>query len=141
MYKIKIITIGKIKEPWLSDAIQEYTNRLKTSMTIEWVLVKDDEKLQQIVEKEASYLCLDPSGSLYTSEAFSTFLLEKLETHGSRLTFIIGGSDGIPKELKAKATHLISLSPMTFTHQCTRLILIEQIYRALEIAKGSAYHK
>lgn len=141
MYRIKIITIGKVKEPWLSEALQEYTNRLKTSMAIEWVLLKDDEKLKQIVEKESIYLCLDPSGSLYTSEAFSTFLIQRLEAQGSRLTLIIGGSDGIPKEIKSKASHLISLSPMTFTHQCTRLILLEQIYRALEIAKGSAYHK
>ena len=57
------------------------------------------------------------------------------------MTFVIGGAEGIPPALKAKAKALISLSRMTFTHQITRLILVEQVYRALEIERGSAYHK
>ncbi|MBY0529476.1 MAG: 23S rRNA (pseudouridine(1915)-N(3))-methyltransferase RlmH [Rhabdochlamydiaceae bacterium] len=141
MYKIKIVTVGKTKETGLSEAIEEYTSRLKTSMTFEWIFVKDDEKLKQFLDKEASYLCLDPNGTLLTSEAFSIYIVNSLKELGSRLTLVIGGSDGIPFEIKAKARKLISLSPLTFTHQLTRLILIEQLYRALEIEKGSAYHK
>jgi 23S rRNA (pseudouridine1915-N3)-methyltransferase len=141
MYKIKVYTIGKIKEDWLQEALGEYEGRLKSSLSLEWILAKNDEQLKQFLEKETNFICLDPQGKPFSSEEFSLFLIKSLQDCHSRLCFVIGGSEGIPAALKTKARSLISLSKMTFTHQITRLILVEQIYRALEIDKGTAYHK
>jgi 23S rRNA (pseudouridine1915-N3)-methyltransferase len=141
VYKIKIYTVGKTKEEWLQEATSEYEKRLKGRLSVEWVLAKNDLQLTQLLEKEAHFICLDPAGKQHSSEAFSDQLTQLLQRGGSRLCFVIGGAEGIPAALKAKAKALFSLSKMTFTHQITRLILIEQIYRALEIDKGSAYHK
>ena len=141
MIKVKIYIIGKNKETWLQAALQEYTQRLQSTLSIEWILAKNDLQLQQFLSKEPHYICLDPKGKAFTSEAFSAFLIGLFRTHESRLQFVIGGAEGIPLEISAKASQKISLSPMTFTHQITRLILLEQIYRAIEIDRGSEYHK
>lgn len=140
MFKIKIFSIGKTKEAWLESAISEYLKRLQPIASIECLWCKSDAQLIEMAKKENCYICLDPKGPAMTSEAFSTLLTSTLEKGGSRLTFVIGGAEGLPKELKEHAS-LLSLSSMTFTHQLTRLVLIEQIYRAFEIAKGSNYHK
>ncbi len=141
VYQIKIFTIGKTKEQWLEEALEEYTQRLKSVLRIEWHLVKDDAQLLRLLEKEKSFIGLDPQGELLESVPFSKQLFRLLAEGGSRLSFVIGGSDGIPPPIKARAKKLLSLSPLTFTHQLTRLVLLEQIYRAFEIEKGSAYHK
>ena len=141
MYKIKIATVGKAKESWLQDALEEYAARLKPFAAIEWILAKNSEKLKQFLKEETTYICLDPKGKLYSSEQFSSFLISQLQAQGSRLTFVIGDAEGLPPEIRQGAAALLSLSLMTFTHQMTRLILLEQLYRAIEIDRGTAYHK
>jgi 23S rRNA (pseudouridine1915-N3)-methyltransferase len=141
MLKIKIITVGKTKEPWLQRATEEYLKRLQGSIAIEWVLCKSTDQLITSLDKESSWTCLDPRGPMLTSEEFSSFLFKTLEAEGSRLNIVIGGAEGLPQKIKTQARHLISFSKMTFTHQMTRLILLEQIYRAHEIKRGSGYHK
>lgn len=141
MYRIKIFTIGKIKESWLEEALDEYTQRLKNHLVIEWILAKDLVELERRVEKEPYVLCLDPQGELLTSESFSKSLMQHLSASGSRLCFVIGGAEGVSQKIRIKAKTTLSLSLLTFTHQMTRLILLEQIYRAFEIDKGSPYHK
>ena len=138
--KIKILSVGKTKEAWLEAAFDEYIKRLKSTAEVECLWAKNDAQLIEKARKEKGIVCLDPQGSLYTSEQFAAFVTQQLERNGSRLTIVIGGAEGLPAELKALGP-LISLSPLTFTHQITRLILIEQLYRAFEIAKGSNYHK
>lgn len=136
MFKIKILTIGKCKEDWLESALKEYQKRLQNTLTFEWNLLKDDKELFEIAIKE-DFIALDPGGNLLNSEAFS----QKFMTFGLRQTYVIGGAEGLSNEILAKAKFTWSLSPLVFTHQITRLVLIEQIYRALEIQKGSKYHK
>ena len=140
MIKIKLLSVGKTKEKWLSEAIEEYSKRLSAILQIESAWAKDDRQLIEWAHKEETILCLDPAGKLFTSRDFSALLSQKWEKGGSRLAFVIGGADGLPQELRTKEK-LISLSPLTFTHQITRLVLIEQIYRATEIQRGSQYHK
>ena len=141
MFKIKIFTIGKTKESWLSLANEEYHKRLKHQASIEWILCKGNDQLTELLEKESSWICLDPTGKTMTSQEFSLWFFKELEREGSRLNIVIGGAEGIPSSIKSKSKGLISLSKLTFTHQITRLILLEQIYRAFEIQKGSEYHK
>jgi len=141
MYKISFFTVGKTKESYLAEALEEYKKRLQGKVSFHWHLVKEISLLRPLLSKEDSYFCLDPKGTLYTSMQFSKFLLKELETQNSRLNFVIGDADGIPEDIKVKSRGLISLSPLTFTHQITRIIIVEQIYRALEIDRGSKYHK
>lgn len=136
MFKIKILTIGKCKEIWLEKALSEYEKRLSTTVHFEWILAKDDKELEELCEKE-SFIALDPNGTHLNSEAFS----QKFISFGLRQTYVIGGACGLSEKLLKKARFIWSLSSLVFTHQITRLILIEQIYRALEIEKGSKYHK
>lgn len=140
MLKLKIVSLGKTKEKWLDEAFNEYVKRLKPYVKIECLWAKDNAQLIEWTQKENFHLSLDPAGLLFTSEEFANFLSLQWEKRGSRLTLIIGGAEGLPVEIKQKG-NLISLSPLTFTHQMTRLVLIEQIYRSVEIQKGSSYHK
>ena len=140
MFKVKILTIGKTKETWLEAALEEYRKRLKSTVQIEFSYVKDNRQLLAIAEKEGSVVGLDPGGIQLSSEAFSQFFVDSLEKRGARMTFVIGGPEGLPQDLKTNH-FLLSLSTLTFTHQIARLILVEQIYRAVEINKKSPYHK
>lgn len=140
MLQIKILSVGKTKEAWLEAALQEYIKRLKPTASFEFLWAKNDEHLLGLAQKEALIVCLDPAGELMTSYQFAQFMQKKMIEGGSRLAFVIGGPEGLPPQLKQNHP-LLSLSPMTLTHQLTRLILIEQIYRAFEIAKGSKYNK
>lgn len=141
MYKLKIFSISKTKEPWLIQSIEEYSRRFKPILSIEWIFAKDNPHLISSLSKEPSYIALDPNGKDFTSEEFSSWFIKQLQTEFSRLSLVIGGAEGLPSAILKGATAKISLSKLTFTHQLARLILIEQIYRALEIDKGSQYHK
>lgn len=140
MLKLKIISVGKTKETWLDQAIEEYVKRLQGMIVFEFLWAKDNQQLLSLVQKEPSVICLDPAGKHYSSQEFAHFFEEQCVKGGSRLAWVIGGAEGLPEELR-KHPHRLSLSKLTFTHQITRLVLIEQVYRAMEIKRGSPYHK
>lgn len=137
---IHIIAVGKTKEAWLQEAVCLYEDRLKGTLNLKSTWVKTDEQLIEAAAKERRCLALDPEGKAYKSEEFSKLLMTELVAGGSHVAFLIGGTEGLPTEIR-KQYPLVSLSPLTFTHQITRLILIEQIYRAVQIAQGTRYHK
>jgi 23S rRNA (pseudouridine1915-N3)-methyltransferase len=139
MFKVKIYTIGKLKDAWLQEALEEYEKRLSRRVEIEWILAKNDAELSE--KLEGPYIALDPKGELLDSPSFSKKLSHLFQQQGSRLQFLIGGSEGISPALLRTSLWRWSLSPLTFTHQMTRLILLEQLYRAMEIDLGTAYHK
>lgn len=141
MIKVKVIASGRCKEEWLRMALAEYEKRLSPFLEIAWIQPKDDAQLADFLTQEQQYIALDPNGDSMGSLEFSQKLLKYFENNRSRATFAIGGPDGFSLDILQKATLRWSLSPLTFTHQLTRLILIEQIYRAMEIAKNSPYHK
>lgn len=140
MLKLKILSVGKTKEEWLESALSEYIKRLRPILSIEFQLVKTDEELLLATEKEPIIICLDPKGQKMDSETFAHYIQNKFVEGGSKLAIVIGGPEGLPLKLK-KHKNLISFSDLTLTHQIIRLLLIEQIYRAFEILKGSKYHK
>lgn len=158
--KIKLYAIGKIKENYLKVGIEEYLTRIKPYSNLEIIEVKDEpisdnpslkdiEKAKDIegsrvikLLKNNEYLIsLDLNKKQFKSEEFAAFLMKKLEENGSNISFVIGGSYGLSDELKARSNYSISLSDMTFLHQMTRLILLEQIYRAFKILNKETYHK
>ena len=157
--KIKIYCIGKIKEQYLKDGINEYLKRISPYSNIEIVEVNDskvkDNPNQSDIEKAKNeegdrilkllkndYLIgLDMNKQEFKSEEFAVFLNKKLVEGGSNISFVIGGSYGLSDALKNRCNTSISLSKMTFLHQMTRLILLEQIYRAFKILNNETYHK
>lgn len=140
MFKIKIYLIGKTKERWLQEAFGQYCTRLKGTAEIELITAKDNKQLCRLADEDKQAIALDEKGEMFDSVAFSEDLYRRLIAGGGRLSYIIGGAEGLPQAIR-ESHALISLSPLTFTHQCVRLILIEQIYRAFEIEKKSPYHK
>ncbi len=158
--KIRIIAIGKIKEDYLKSGILEYQKRIKPYCDIEIIEVNDSpvkdnpnqaeiekvkneegKRVLKLLKKSDFCINLDLGKEEFTSEKFSAFLMKKLEIAGSFLTFIIGGSYGLSDELKERGNASISLSKMTFLHQMTRLVLLEQIYRSFKILNNETYHK
>ena len=158
--KITLLTVGKIKEKYLRDAVSEYSKRLSRYCKLEIIEVADEKTPDQasLAEEEAirqkegerilkqlkndSYvITLEIAGKMLTSEE----LAGKIDTLGIRgaghITFIIGGSLGLSDEVLQRSDYGLSFSKMTFPHQLMRVILLEQIYRGYRIIKNEPYHK
>lgn len=158
--KITVITVGKIKEKYLKDAIAEYTKRLSKYCKLEIVEVADEktpdhasetvedairakeaERILKYVKDDAYVITLEIQGKQLTSEELAE-KIEKLGVQGtSHIIFIIGGSIGLGEEVLQKSNFALSFSKMTFPHQLMRVILLEQIYRSYRIISGEPYHK
>ena len=158
--KITVLTVGKIKEKYLRDAIVEYTKRLSRYCKLEIIEVADEktpdnasenaeemirqkeaERLLKYIREDAYLITLEIGGKQLTSEEFSE-KIEKLGIQGTRhIIFVIGGSIGIGKAVLEKSDYALSFSKMTFPHQLMRVILLEQIYRGYRIMSGEPYHK
>ena len=140
MLRIKIFTIGKIKEAWLEAALDEYSKRIQQDIVLEWILFKEEEKLYKQALLQDNLIALTPDGNEYDSIEFSKAFFQIIEENQSRISILIGGAEGIPRHLINKVPKF-SLSKLTWSHQTTRLLLVEQIYRAYTIYKGKNYHK
>lgn len=155
--KIQIIHAGDFKENYLTSAFNEYCKRIKgfseitdiyvkerpvTDMSfVEKTLKEEGQDLLSRVDHRAYVIALCVEGKQLSSEEFAS-LFEKVTLDGhSNITFIIGSSHGLSDEVKKRADLKLSFSKMTFPHQLMRVILSEQIYRALSILNGSKYHK
>lgn len=150
---IKIICVGKIKEKFYRDAIEEYLKRLSKYTKIEIIECKDYslDNIEEEKEKEKNeieryifdkdyVIALDIKGNYLTSEEFAD-KIDKTLISNSNIDFIIGGSNGLHDSIKKRSNYLLSFSKMTFPHQLFRVILLEQIYRAFKISHNESYHK
>lgn len=144
---IKILCVGKIKESYLDDLINDYLKRIKKYHKIEICEMKDNvnhEKelvdLKSKINRNDYNIALDLRGKMLTSKELST-KIDKTFLINSNITFIIGGSLGLDDEILEIANDVISFSNMTFPHGLFRGILLEQIYRAFKIMNNETYHK
>lgn len=143
---IKIIAVGKIKEKYLQEAINDYKKRISKYSKIEIIEVEDSNKkeeakniLKQIKTKDY-VLLLDVKSNQLTSLEFAN-KIDKTLIQNSTICFIIGGSDGFDEKIYSLAKEKISFSQMTFPHQMFRVMLLEQIYRSYKIINNESYHK
>lgn len=144
---IKILCVGKIKEEYLKLLIDDYVKRISKYMNVSIVELKDNpihtKEIANLIENINSKdynIALDLRGEEVTSEKFAS-LIEKTLVINSNVTFIIGPSDGLTKEILDKCNKVISFSHLTFPHGLFRGILLEQIYRSFKIINNETYHK
>jgi 23S rRNA (pseudouridine1915-N3)-methyltransferase len=157
---ISIVTVGKLKEKYLKQGIDEYLKRLSAYAKVEVIEVSDEKAPEELSETEmiqvkgkegerilakispdAHVIALAIEGKMRTSEDLADNL-DKLATYGkSKVAFVIGGSLGLSDEVLKRSNETLSFSKMTFPHQLMRLILVEQVYRAFRINRGEPYHK
>ena len=157
---IQIIAVGKIKEQFLKDGIAEYVKRLRpycrveirevqeeklpdslSEKEIKQALERETERLFHALDRNSPVVALDVGGLQWTSEEFARKLAVWEIEGRKQVAFVIGGAMGLTDRLRKDADIRLSLSPMTFTHQMSRLIVLEQIYRAFRICRGEPYHK
>jgi len=154
--KIKVILIGKTGKKFLEEGEKEYLERLKHYVTIERIEIPDIKKQKKLTEEQIKakegevilekivagdlVFLLDENGKEFSSEGFADFLQQKFNQGGKSLVLVIGGPYGFSPEVYAKANGKVSLSKLTFSHQMVRMILFEQLYRAMTILKGEPYH-
>ena len=144
---IKILCVGKIKESYLDDLINDYKKRIGKYIKIEIIELKDDvnydKEISNLIKniKTSDYnIGLDLKGKMYSSVEFAD-KIDKILLQNSNITFIIGGSLGLNDEVRSLCNELISFSQMTFPHGSFRGILLEQIYRTCKINNHEMYHK
>ncbi len=150
---IKLITVGKIKEKYLKDAIDEYRKRLSKYTKLELIEVQDETTYEEEKNKELEALkimkyinekdyivTLEIEGIEISSLEFAK-KIDNILNINSNITFIIGGSYGLSDKIKEISNYKLSFSKLTFPHQLFRVILLEQIYRAFKILNNESYHK
>lgn len=159
MIKITLVTLGKLKEKYLRDAVDEYAKRLSRYCKLEIVelnpislpekpsqseidiaLSKEAELIEKRIPDGARVVTLCVEGKSLTSEKLAEFVNVNTNA-GTNMCFIIGSSYGLSETMKQKSDVRLSLSAMTFPHQLFRVMLLEQIYRAFKINEGGTYHK
>ena len=157
---ISIITVGKLKEKYLKEAVSEYSKRLSKYCRLDIIEVSDEKAPESMspseeesvkdkegqailkhIKGETFVIALAIDGRMLSSEAFADFISDLGIKGKSNIAFVIGGSLGLSSEVLRRADYKLSFSPMTFPHQLMRVILLEQIYRGYRIMKGEPYHK
>ena len=157
---ITIVAVGKLKEKYLQQGIQEYMKRLSTYAKVQIVEVPDEKAPETLSDKEAErvkaregerilakispeayVITLEINGKMLTSEQLAE-KIDELALYGkSKFVFVIGGSLGLGEAVMKRSNFALSFSKMTFPHQLMRLVLLEQVYRAWRINRGEPYHK
>jgi 23S rRNA (pseudouridine1915-N3)-methyltransferase len=157
LVKVKLIVVGKTKEDWIKEGIRHYQKLLKKYVDLEIVEVKEESitnsknkktvldaeggRIVRYLEKDALRIALDLKGKEFSSEGFANLLKENLNHGHNYFIFILGGALGVSEKILEVCPVKLSLSQMTFTHELSRIIILEQIYRAFSILAGTKYHK
>lgn len=158
--KVTVIGVGRLKEKYWQLAIDEYSKRLGKYIKLNIIEVADEkapenlsvaeaqivkksegERILKNIKSDMYVIALAIEGKMFTSEELSGFLNERMVRGDGNIAFVIGGSLGLSSEVMERADYKLSFSKMTFPHQMMRVVLLEQIYRAIKIMKNEPYHK
>jgi 23S rRNA (pseudouridine1915-N3)-methyltransferase len=150
--KIKILWVGKSRDPWVKDAIDEYAGRIRRYMPLDLIDIRDEkgaeaeemrrrecERLEKQIPLGATLVLMDERGEQMDSPGLAAFVGKQRDSGVGELIFVVGGAYGFSEEFRRRGK-LLALSKMTFTHQMVRAFLLEQIYRAFTILNGEPYH-
>ena len=151
--KFSLFSVGKPKEPFVVQGVREYLKRVERHLPFEWVQLPETKGLNASSSREDStrriskalgerdfVVLLDEKGVMMDSPAFSRWFYSRLEDVSGKIVFVVGGPYGVGQDLKRRADALLSLSPMTLTHELALLFVAEQLYRAVMIRLGTSYH-
>lgn len=153
--KLFFISIGKTKDKNLKDLADDYIGRIKRYIPAEIIELREPKGIspkdtEKIIREEGCLfednikdgytIVMDERGKPMTTVEFAQFLSKRFDSGIKQINFLIGGPFGLSKEIKEKSDEIVSLSKLTFTHEMSRVILLEQIYRALTILRGEKYH-
>ncbi len=154
MKQVSLIVVGKLRETFWAQAADHFTSRLSRTMRVREIIVKDGnsrlspadrnveegERILAALSPTDIPIALDEHGTLRTSVEFARFLDDQTLDGNRTPCFLVGGAFGLSPAVRAACRHTFSLSPMTFTHEMARVLLLEQLYRADAILRGSPYH-
>ena len=137
--KLVVVAAGKIKEPALRSVADDYLSRIRRYTRCEEVEVKDARALSGALPRDATVVALEVHGEALSSDAFARRVERWSSLGKGDVAFVIGGAEGIPQALSQSARARLSLSPLTLPHRLARVVLFEQLYRALTILRGEPY--
>lgn len=155
--KITILNVGKVRQTFIKEGEAEYAKRLRStpcavqfvelglepseSMSVAEVQEREAKELEKRLGSYDFVVALDERGAEISSKEFAQMLDTRMQSACKSLVFVIGGAYGFAERIRQRADYVLSLSRLTFPHQVTRLVLVEQIYRAHTLMRGIAYHK
>ena len=141
--KIRLLTLGKIRRPELRAVFEDYVKRISHSCPIEVSEVRDAETAIKRLDADraATALLLDANGKQHDSDSLAKWLGDQRDRGTREVIFVCGDADGFPDSLRGRVPQKMSLSPMTYSHELARVMLVEQLYRAFAILSGSPYPK
>jgi 23S rRNA (pseudouridine1915-N3)-methyltransferase len=139
--KVVVLAVGKMRDRHLGAACDDYVERARRHLPVEVIEVADDAELVRRIPAASVVVALEPDGQSWDTARFTDFFGKQM-LHGTRvLAFLIGGADGLPRAAVARASLRLSLSAMTLPHRLARVMLCEQVYRALSILRGEPYSR
>jgi 23S rRNA (pseudouridine1915-N3)-methyltransferase len=138
--KIQIVAVGKMRDKHMAALCEEYVQRARRHVSIEIVEVEDDAALARRLPARAELIALEPGGDAWTTEELAKHLESRMLHGAQTIAFLIGGALGLPKDVVAKSSRRLSLSNLTLPHRLARVVLCEQLYRAMTIIRGEPYH-
>jgi 23S rRNA (pseudouridine1915-N3)-methyltransferase len=154
--KLVLLMTGKTSQSWIKEGVDEYQKRMAKYVRFEiialpdsknpgnrsagWVTAKEAEKILPVIKKDDHVVLLDEHGKSYSTTELAAWLAKSMLLPKKRMVFVIGGPWGFHESVRSRADHVISLSPLTFSHQVVRLLFAEQLYRALTLIAGDPYH-
>ncbi|PSM32222.1 23S rRNA (pseudouridine(1915)-N(3))-methyltransferase RlmH [Haliangium sp. UPWRP_2] len=139
--RLLVLSVGKLRDPWVAQGCAEYAMRLRPRLPVESIEVKSDALLPARIPPRYLRWVLDERGAQPTSRELAGKLAQAMGSGAPGLALCIGGPDGHGEELRRSADYLLGLSRLTLPHRLARLVLLEQVYRAVSILDGSPYHR
>ena len=138
--KLVVVAVGRMRDRHMAALCDDYVQRARRHLPVEIVEVDDDDALARRLPTRGELIALEPGGDAWTTEELAKHL-ERQMVHGTQaIAFLIGGALGLPKEVVKRASRRLSLSNLTLPHRIARVVLCEQLYRAMSIIRGEPYH-
>ena len=139
--KLTVIAVGRLRDEWVRDGCQEYEKRVRAKLPFEIIELKSSTEIERRLPARHEVWALDERGVELSSTELAQKLRERMHAGSPGVTFLVGGADGLPAPLVTRAAFRWSLGRLTLPHRLARLILVEQLYRALSIVRGEPYHR